>query len=217
MDSEISSNTTSSNRELKIKVKFLCFIPTSVRIIHDNNWGEGSPLTHVGNGVFEYTYTSSTENVLMNMAFSSSGTKEELWICTSRGIGNSNVYINDVLMTNEYLVDNNCSGSNISLAFNDNGSFSPGPGILLTIVNVPPEVAHPVHYLHPYHNPPPFGSKKFDGWLAAIHDNKYTNEESSIEIEYFRIGVNRYGVDEVLVWDQYNSIDPVVTEIGGGV
>lgn len=154
---EDAPTSTSSNRILNIRVEFICFIPTSVRIIHDNNWSAESQLTHTGNGVFKYSYTSSTQNVLMNIAFFRFGAPQDTtWICSLKGIGQANVYINDKLITNDYLVYNyKRDGSNISLAFNDNGSLAPGSGSHLTIVNVPPEVAHPVYYIDSLNNPPP--------------------------------------------------------------
>jgi len=182
--------SASEPQSVEFTITFLYFTPYAVEISSTiDNW-EPHDIWHSGTDTFKYTYTNVTGSNKASIKFSvrnppPDNFDQTRWVNGGAGIRYADVKINGVSLNYLYTVDNNQHGSDIIFILNSDGTPSPDGIPINPNENIPSEVFTPKRYVNT--NSVPVDTDYVQGWLQALHDNRYPNEISTIEVKSIKL------------------------------
>jgi len=182
--------SASEPQSAEFTITFLYFTPYVVEISSTiDNW-ESHNIWQPNTNTFKFAYTNVTGSNKASIKFSVRNPLPDnfditSWINGGAGIRYADVKINGVSLNYLYAVDNNLHGSDITFLLNSDGSPSPDGIPVNPNENIPPEVFTPRRYVNT--NTVPVDTNYIQGWLQALHDNRYPNDVSTIEVKSIKL------------------------------
>jgi len=210
-EEESLSSKNNNVQSIDVTLEFPYFNPDSIKMFHSFNGWDSVMMQFETQNKLKLSFPFSTGDHKINFYYwmhyfpnCSQQWLEHGWISNDVAFRYAILKINNITINNSYIKDNTLGGSNVAINIASDGTITPGSGTLLPInENIPPEVTHPRHYVG--NIIPPAGYTNVIGWMQALHDRRYDNEVSKVEVKYMKLYAKVGGVDVLLKDDRYIS------------
>lgn len=206
---EGNGNNTQS---IDIVIDISYFNPDSIYLWSDltGNWQQNKMLFETVNRlIFSFPFVTGDYTInfyywMHHFPQCSEQWKEYGWISNDIAFRYATLKINNTTINNSFIKDNGLGGSNVKINIASNGNITPGSGTQLPInENIPPEVSHNKHTVE--NRTPPAGYSNVMGWMVALHDRRFDNELTKVEVKYLKLYAKVNGIDVLLRDDRYIS------------